>query len=66
MKIWKETMNNYRVVNSLGKEIQTDVSLPPGEGLMDEIEVRPIKKPIGNKERIRNDPGAIGIKTIGI
>jgi addiction module HigA family antidote len=37
-------MNNYRVVNSRGKEIQTDVSLHPGEVLLDELEARSIKK----------------------
>ena len=43
----KETkMNNYRVVNSRGKEIQTDIALHPGEVLADELEARSIKKTV--------------------
>lgn len=38
------TMNNYKVLNSRGKEIHTDVALHPGEILMDELEARNIKK----------------------
>jgi antitoxin HigA-1 len=37
-------MNNYRVVNSRQKEIQTDVSIHPGEILQDELEARSIRK----------------------
>jgi addiction module HigA family antidote len=37
-------MNNYKVLNSRSKEIHTDVSLHPGEILMDELEARGIKK----------------------
>ena len=37
-------MNNYKVINSRGKEIQTDVSLHPGEVLLDELEARSIRK----------------------
>jgi antitoxin HigA-1 len=37
-------MNNYQVVNSRGKEIQTDVSIHPGEILQDELEARSIRK----------------------
>jgi antitoxin HigA-1 len=40
----REKMNNYRVVNSRGKEIQTDVVLHPGEVLSDELEARSITK----------------------
>ena len=35
---------NYRVLNSRGKEIQTDVALHPGEVLQDELEARELKK----------------------
>jgi len=35
---------NYKVLNSRGKEIQTDVALHPGEVLLDELEAREIKK----------------------
>jgi len=34
----------YKVLNSRGKEIQTDVALHPGEVLLDELEARGIKK----------------------
>jgi len=34
----------YKVLNSRGKEIQTDVFLHPGEVLLDELEARGIKK----------------------
>jgi antitoxin HigA-1 len=37
-------MSNYKVVNSRGKEIFTDVSLHPGEILQMELEARNIKK----------------------
>lgn len=37
-------MSNYKTVNSKGKEIQTDVSLHPGEVLQDELEAREIPK----------------------
>ncbi|MCP9752037.1 HigA family addiction module antitoxin [Ferruginibacter sp. HRS2-29] len=37
-------MNNYKVLNVKGKEIHTDVTLHPGEILMDELEARNIKK----------------------
>jgi antitoxin HigA-1 len=37
-------MSNYKVLNSKGKEIFTDVTLHPGEVLMDELEAREIKK----------------------
>lgn len=37
-------MNNYKVVNSRGKEIQPDIVLHPGEVLADELEARSIKK----------------------
>ena len=37
-------MSNYKVVNSRGKEIFTDVSLHPGEVLQMELAARDIKK----------------------
>ena len=37
-------MSNYKVRNSKGREIFTDVTLHPGEILMDELEAREIKK----------------------
>ena len=37
-------MSNYKVVNSRGKEIFTDVSLHPGEVLQMELAARNIKK----------------------
>jgi antitoxin HigA-1 len=36
--------NNYRVLNSRGKEIYSDITLHPGEVLQDELEARSIKK----------------------
>ena len=36
--------NNYRVLNSRGKEIYSDITLHPGEILQDELEARDIKK----------------------
>lgn len=39
-------MPDYKVLNSKGKEIFTDVSLHPGEVLMMEIEARNIKKSV--------------------
>ena len=36
--------NNYKILNSRGKEIQSDISLHPGEILQDELEAREIKK----------------------
>ena len=37
-------MNNYKILNSRGKKIKTNVSLHPGEVLMDELEARGIPK----------------------
>jgi len=37
-------MNNYKTLNSKGKEIHSDVSLHPGEVLHDELEARAIPK----------------------
>jgi addiction module HigA family antidote len=37
-------MSNYKVVNSPGKEIQTDIVLHPGGILSDELEARSVKK----------------------
>lgn len=37
-------MSNYKTVNAKGREIFTDVTLHPGEVLMDELEARSIKK----------------------
>jgi addiction module HigA family antidote len=37
-------MNTFSVLNGKGKEIHTDVTLHPGEILMDELEARAIKK----------------------
>jgi antitoxin HigA-1 len=37
-------MSNYKVINSRGKEIFTDVSLHPGEILQTELAARNIKK----------------------
>ncbi|MBY0477984.1 MAG: HigA family addiction module antidote protein [Chitinophagaceae bacterium] len=37
-------MNTHKVLNSKGKEIFTDVTLHPGEIIMDELEARGIKK----------------------
>jgi addiction module HigA family antidote len=36
--------NNYKVLSSKGKELQTDVALHPGEIIEDELEAREIKK----------------------
>jgi len=36
----------YKVLNTRGKEIQTDVTLHPGEVLQDELEARDIKKSV--------------------
>lgn len=44
MVIRKKNMSNYKVVNSRGKEIFTDVSLHPGEILQMELTARNIKK----------------------
>lgn len=38
--------NNYKVVSSKGKELQTDVALHPGEVLQDELEAREMKKTV--------------------
>lgn len=38
------TTSNYKVLNSRGKEIQTDIALHPGEILQDELEALDIKK----------------------
>ena len=37
-------MSNYKTLNSKGKDIQTDISLHPGEVLQDELEARAIPK----------------------
>lgn len=37
-------MSNYKILNSRGKEIHTNVSLHPGEILQDELEARDIRK----------------------
>jgi antitoxin HigA-1 len=37
-------MSNYKVLNSRSKEIQTDISLHPGDILLDELEARKFKK----------------------
>lgn len=37
-------MSNYKVLNSKSKEIFTNVSVHPGEVLIEELEVREIKK----------------------
>ncbi len=39
-------MSSYSVVNSRGKEIQTNVTLHPGEVLADELEARSITKTV--------------------
>lgn len=36
--------HNYKVLNSRGREIQTDVALHPGEVLQDELQARELKK----------------------
>jgi antitoxin HigA-1 len=38
--------NNYKVLNSRSKEIQTDITLHPGEVLEDELEARDIGKSV--------------------
>ena len=38
--------NNYKVLNSRGKEIGTDIALHPGDILLDELEARNIKKTV--------------------
>lgn len=40
------TMSTYKVLNSRGKEIETDITLHPGDILMDELEARNIKKTV--------------------
>jgi HTH-type transcriptional regulator/antitoxin HigA len=37
-------MSSYKIINARGKEIQTDITLHPGEILQDELEARAIKK----------------------
>jgi addiction module HigA family antidote len=37
-------VNKYKTLNARGKEIQTNISLHPGEILQDELEARDIKK----------------------
>lgn len=37
---------NHKVLNSRGKEIQTDITLHPGEILQGELEARSIKKSV--------------------
>lgn len=37
-------MANYKILNTRGKEIQTDITLHPGDILQDELEARDIKK----------------------
>ncbi|MGN6194894.1 MAG: HigA family addiction module antitoxin [Ginsengibacter sp.] len=37
-------MSNYKVLNTRGKEIFTDIALHPGDVLNDELEARKIKK----------------------
>jgi len=37
-------MNNYKILNSRGKEIQANVSLHPGEVILEELEARDIRK----------------------
>ena len=39
-----KAMKNYKMLNSRGKEVHTDVSLHPGEILQDELEARDIRK----------------------
>ena len=50
------TMGNYKTYNSRGKEIQTNVTLHPGEILQDELEARDIKKSFF-AERLGMKPG---------
>lgn len=49
-------MNNYKVLNSRGKEIHSDLTLHPGDILMDELEARGIKK-IVFAEQLDMKPG---------
>lgn len=44
LNLIKLAMSGYQVVNASGKEIFTDVTLHPGEILMDELEARELKK----------------------
>jgi antitoxin HigA-1 len=44
IKYGESVMGNYKVLNSKGKEIFTDISLHPGEVLMDELAAREVKK----------------------
>jgi addiction module HigA family antidote len=39
-------MNNYKVLNSRGKEIHTDIALHPGDILLDELEARGVRKSV--------------------
>ncbi|MBN8782487.1 MAG: addiction module antidote protein, HigA family [Sphingobacteriales bacterium SCN 48-20] len=39
-------MNNYKVLNSRGKEIHTDIALHPGDILLDELEARGVRKTV--------------------
>ncbi len=39
-------MNNEKVLNTRGKQIETDVSLHPGEILVDELDARNIRKTV--------------------
>lgn len=39
-------MNQFKTINSKGKEIFTDVTLHPGEVLLDELEARGMKKSV--------------------
>jgi HTH-type transcriptional regulator/antitoxin HigA len=49
-------MSNYKTLNAKGKEIFTDVSLHPGEVLMDELDSREIKKSVF-AEKLGMKPG---------
>lgn len=49
-------MNNYKILNTKGKEIHTDIALHPGDVLMDELEARSIKKTVF-AERLDMKPG---------
>lgn len=39
-------MNQFKTINSKGKEIFTDVTIHPGEVLLDELEARGMKKSV--------------------
>lgn len=39
-------MNQFKTINSKGKEIFTDVTIHPGEVLLDELEARGVKKSV--------------------